>query len=274
MIDTTHLILVCTGRDTVQAAARGLPVLHLCLSVTENGVLRRTQLPTVQTRCILGISELPPALPLSRARTLAADIAFEAKSKQANGVFADFEQNTPACRALLAALDHQLFDSGMTLYVPVACGQAAPHAVITVSTAISGGSLTGYIAAQQKTYGAARVAAFLQPISRNFPLPSRSPEGILLTESEREELLLRTGSQVFFSRELCAKYFTYTDEKGTAHFVLFDDASTLEAKLTQLVGCGVSPIFALFPDAQMLLEEGEAAGSPAYPYPGKPPPGA
>ena len=63
----------------------------------------------------------------------------------------------------------------------------------------------------------------------------------------------RTGSQTFFSRELCAKYFTYTDSENRAHFVLYDDPSTLEAKLAQLAGCGVQTVFALFPDAEMLL---------------------
>ena len=46
---------------------------------------------------------------------------------------------------------------------------------------------------------------------------------------------------------------TYTDEDGQAHFVLFDDDATLEAKLAQLSGCGVQTVFALFPDAAWLL---------------------
>lgn len=253
MVNTKNWILVCTGRDAVYAASLGLPVLNLCLSVTESGALTRTQLPTVRARCMLGVSELPVSVPLTRAEDLAADITFEATDKGAFGIFADFERDTPACRALLAALDRHLREAGLALYTTVRGGRAAPHAIVTLSTAISGGSLTGYISSLQSNYGPDRVAAFLQPISRDFALPSRSPEGKPLTESEREELLARTGSQVFFSRELCAKYFTYTDGQGTAHFVLFDDNSTLEAKLSQLEGCEIPAVFALFPDAKALL---------------------
>ena len=94
----------------------------------------------------------------------------------------------------------------------------------------------------------------VQPVSQDFTLPAASPNGKTLTPTERENLLARTGSQTFFSRELCAKYFTYTDSDGRAHFVLYDDASTLEAKLAQLAGCGVQTVFALFPDAAGLLK--------------------
>ena len=93
----------------------------------------------------------------------------------------------------------------------------------------------------------------MQPVSQDFTLPSTTPNGKTLTKTERETLLAHTGAQAFFSRELCAKYFTYTDTDGRAHFVLFDDASTLEAKLAQLTGCGVQTVFALFPDAAELL---------------------
>ena len=76
------------------------------------------------------------------------------------------------------------------------------------------------------------------------PNVSREATGALLAE---------TGAQVFFSHELCARYFTYTDREGAAHFVLFDDADTLAAKLAQLTGCGVQTVFALYPDAAGLI---------------------
>ena len=73
-----------------------------------------------------------------------------------------------------------------------------------------------------------------------------------LSAAARTALLAETGAQVFFSRELCARYFTYTDREGGAHFVLFDDGETLAAKLAQLSGCGVQTVFALYPDVQAL----------------------
>ncbi len=167
---------------------------------------------------------------------------------------AQHEHDTPLNRRLLAAFDEALYDADIPLYVPLECGRTLSHAILTVSTAISGGSLTEYISSLQGIYGAARIAAFLQPVSQDFTLPSPTPNGISLSAAARAALLAQTGAQPFFSRELCAKYFTYMNADGQAHFVLYDDDSTLAAKLAQLAGCGVQNVFALFPDAAGLLK--------------------
>lgn len=191
---------------------------------------------------------------LQRPSAIAADLVFEARRTEAPGVFADFEHDTPLNRRLLAAFDEALYDADIPLYVPLECGRTLSHAILTVSTAISGGSLTEYISSLQGIYSAARIAAFLQPVSQDFTLPSPTPNGISLSAAARAALLAQTGAQPFFSRELCAKYFTYMDADGQAHFVLYDDDSTLAAKLAQLAGCGVQNVFALFPDAAGLLK--------------------
>ena len=253
MIYTKNLILVCAGRDAVRAAEQGLPALHLCLRLTESGALERIQAPTAQVRSLLGLcgpSAVPPACNADR---LAADLAYEARRISAPGVFADFEAGLAGGGMLLSAFDQVLHEEGIPFYVPLESGRALPHAVLTVSTALSGGSLTAYIASLQEEYGVSRIAAFLQPVSQDFMLPSASPRGRELTEYDRTALLQKTGAQAFFSRELCARYFTYTDEEGRAHFVMFDDASTLEAKLMQLSSLKVPAVFALFPDAAPLL---------------------
>lgn len=251
---TQNLILVCAGRDAVHAAQHGLPVLHLCLGITPGGALQRLQLPTVPMPCLLGLCDPPDKLALScNVSRLAADLVFEAQNRKALGVFADFERDTPQNHALLTAFDTALHHAGLPFYAPLACGKSLSHAILTTPTAISGGSLMTYISSLQATYGKSRIAAFLQPVSRDFILPSASPNGVPLSEADRLALLTKTGSQTFFSRELCAKYFTYTDQENRAHFVLFDDTSTLEAKLAQLSGCGVTSVFALFPDAEPLL---------------------
>ncbi len=250
---TDNLVLVCAGRDAQSAAKHGLPVLHLCLGLTSGGALTRLQLQTVKTRCIIGLCDPPRDLALCSAERVAADLVFEAKRVEALGVFADFEYDGPQVRALLSAFDTALHEAGLPFYVPLACGRNLRYAVLTTPTALSGGSLTAHVAELQSVYGRERVAAFLQPVSQDFTLPSSTPDGVILTEEERGALLMKTGSQTFFSRELCAKYFTYTGDDGQAHFVLFDDISTLEAKLVQLSGLEVGVVFALFPDAEPLL---------------------
>lgn len=255
MVFTKNLILVCSGQDTAQAAKSGLPVLHLCLAVTEQGALRRLQLPTVKTRCLLGIRDLPVELTNCSAERLAGDILYEAERAESTGVFADFERDSPICRSILSAMDKAFHGAGLPLYVPLSCAQSVQHAILTVPTAISGGSLVSHISSLQARHGASRVAALLEPVSRDFTMPSDSPDGAALSTADRVELLAKTQAQTFFSRELCAKYFTYTDEQSRAHFVLFDDASTLQAKLAQLSGCSVRTVFALYPDAAPLLTE-------------------
>ena len=263
MVYTKNLVAVCAGRDAVRAAAQGMQVLHLCLGLSENGALERRQLPAMQRGCFLGLCDPPRGLRLCSPERLALDLAFEAKRVNAPGVFADFERETAQTLALLRAFDEALAEDGIPLYVPVNIGRDLEHAVLTVSTALSGGSLTAYFSSLQGIYGAHRVAAFLQPVSQDFTLPSASPDGKPLSAAARAALLAETGAQVFFSHELCARYFTYTDREGAAHFVLFDDADTLAAKLAQLLDLAVH-----FVDAHCLillnLRVRSAAGGSEY----------
>lgn len=41
----------------------------------------------------------------------------------------------------------------------------------------------------------------------------------------------RLRPAVFYSSELCARYFTYMSRESGAHFVLFDDGDTLRRKM-------------------------------------------
>ena len=79
--------------------------------------------------------------------------------------------------------------------MPLECGRTLSHAILTVSTAISGGSLTEYISSLQGIYSAARIAAFLQPVSQDFTLPSPTPNGISLSAAARAALLAQTGAE-------------------------------------------------------------------------------
>lgn len=63
----------------------------------------------------------------------------------------------------------------------------------------------------------------------DFPLPCPSGCGTPLMREELLALREKHPSSVYFSRELMAKYFTYSAGSGT-HFVLFDDAETLRQK--------------------------------------------
>ena len=56
MVYTKNLILVCTGRDTTKAASLGMPVLQLCLGISQSGALQRLKVSAVQRHCLLGVT--------------------------------------------------------------------------------------------------------------------------------------------------------------------------------------------------------------------------
>ncbi|MDO4173488.1 MAG: hypothetical protein Q4D42_01875, partial [Eubacteriales bacterium] len=118
-------------------------------------------------------------------------------------------------------------------------------------TAVSGGSLEDRFSELLERFGPDKLAAQLVCSCADFPLPCANPEGTALTQEEFHTLLGSTGATVFFSRELCAKYFTYSSG-DQAHFVLFDDADTLQAKVRLLTRLGVSRLLAIYPDAKQM----------------------
>ena len=65
--------------------------------------------------------------------------------------------------------------------------------------------------------------------------PAEAPEALLAEyeccAGQLEELMARLSPAVFFSGELCARYFTYMSRDNGAHFVLFDDGDTLRHKV-------------------------------------------
>ena len=83
----------------------------------------------------------------------------------------------------------------------------------------------------------------------DFRLPARSGEGDPLSGEALAELMEREKPAVFFSQDLCARYFTYSRE-GDAHFVLFDDADTLNQKLRLGAAMGFHAAFFMWPEVR------------------------
>ena len=125
-----------------------------------------------------------------------------------------------------------------------------PGTVPLISTALSGGNFTQRL--REAAAGAGRLALDVERLRMDFPLPSPSGEGQPLSGRELRDLLDREAPAVFFSQDLCARYFTYTRE-GETHFVLFDDADTLQQKLRTGSSLGFSAAFLLFPEVRDLL---------------------
>ncbi len=254
------VILVCAGNDALQAADSGHPLLQLCLTINTQGSLY-TACQRTLSNGYLGLQDPGTQVTQIPAAPIAEALLQECRRTGVRGVFADLESDTRAVRALCKTLDTVLYDADMPLFVPPSRAQDVSHAIITFETAISGGSLSERLSEAQTQYGRDRVAALLQPISADFCMPSDTADGSPLTPAERHALWQHHQSQIFFSRELCAKYFTYMDAEHHGHFVLFDDEATWLAKLSVLEGLHIPHCFALYPDAAPMLRTASATSA-------------
>ena len=105
-----------------------------------------------------------------------------------------------------------------------------------------------------RAFGQRRVALDLQRLRMSFSLPCPSGEGEPLDSRKFEEMLEKKRQSVFYSNDLCAKYFTFTDA-GNSRFVLFDDADTLRRKLRLGQDLGIGAGFFMYPEVEDLLPE-------------------
>ena len=171
------------------------------------------------------------------------------------GVLADFEQPPSADRtAFLEALSTVLARNNRALFVPEAYGQQVPRARVLICTAISGGTLRTRLEEAAGTFGIQRLALDLQRLRMSFPLPCPTGEGGPLSGEALSELLSRKGPGVFYSADLCARYFTSTGD-GESRFVLFDDAGTLRRKIQMGNELGIGTGFLMYPEVSDLLPE-------------------
>ena len=156
----------------------------------------------------------------------------ECGARQYRGVVADLADHTDKnLHRLVLQLDEALHNRGLGLYVSEPFQESAPNARVLVSTALSGGSLKLRLQEAIRRYGQERVVPAVERIMEDFTPPSRSGMGKRLSGEELRQLQSQKRPNVFWSPELCARYFTYFTPGGQAHFVLYDDGETLRAKL-------------------------------------------
>ncbi len=67
-------------------------------------------------------------------------------------------------------------------------------------------------------------------------------------------MMAQRQPSVFYSGDLCAKYFTSTQE-GESRFVLFDDAGTLRRKMQLGRELGIATGLLMYPEVEDILPE-------------------
>jgi len=236
--------LVVTPGEVQDAARCRCPLAHAAYRIgPESTLLRRDLL--LQTRGgLLAVSDREAPF-IGDPKALSAAVLRECGRRNYQGVLLDFEEPPQPDRLAFARrLGEDL--GRRTLYLP--WPGVVKNAVTLIDGAVSGGNFADHLreeAARQG--GAGQLALDLARLRMDFPLPCPTGLGKPLTAQELAALMEREAPSVFFSQELCARYFTYTRD-GQGHFVLFDDAGTLRQKLRTGAALGYEAAFLLWPE--------------------------
>lgn len=241
--------------DKLREAARYTDRLaHVAYRVDRDGHLARRDL-LARTRgglLVLGDRDCGEIRDISM---LCREVWRECGNRGYGGVLADFEQPEAGDRvAFLEALSRVLVRNNRRLFVPEGYGSQVPQAIVLICTALSGGNLRHRLEECAQRFGKGRLALDLQRLRMSFPLPCPAGEGEPISGPELAGMLERKGQSVFYSNDLCAKYFTFTDV-GNSRFVLFDDADTIRRKLRLGQELGVNHAFLMYPETEDLLPE-------------------
>ena len=177
----------------------------------------------------------------------------ECAARGFGGVVADFEHPySEGFCGFLNMLCGVLRRNGRQLFVPESYGCEVKGAIVLICTAISGGTLRERLEEAKGKFGG-RVALDLQRVRMEFSLPCPTGEGCAITGETLCEFL-REDVKVFFSEDLCAKYFVRICG-CEPRFVLFDDAQTLRRKMRLAQGMGISTAFIMYPEVEDIMPE-------------------
>jgi len=249
-----QLFLAATPDKLREAARYTDRLAHVAYRVGQDGRLARQNL-LARTRGGLMVLGDWDCGAIRDAPALCRDVWRECGNRGFAGVTADFERPpSPDRTAFLVALGIVLARNNKRLYVPEAYGRQVPQAAVLVCTAISGGNLRQRLEEAAQSFGRQRLALDLQRLRMRFPLPCPSGEGTPLEAQELTDLLERRQPAVFYSGDLCARYFSTTGN-GESSFVLFDDAGTLRRKIQLGQELGAAAAFLMYPEVEDLLPE-------------------
>lgn len=248
-------IFVTAAPDQLHEAGRYTRRLaHAAYRVGPEGrLLRRNQLS--RARGGLMVLDDGDCGPIQDRDALCREVWRECVSRGFFGATADFERPVSQDRlAFLLSLSQLFARGGRRLYVPEAYGPRLPLAHVLICTALSGGSLRRRLEEAAGRFGPGRLALDLQRLRMDFPLPCPSGEGRPITGEALAALLEKKRPAVFYSADLCARYFTCLRE-GESHFILFDDGETISRKIRLGSELGIPDGFLLYPESQDLLPQ-------------------
>lgn len=183
------------------------------------------------------------------------EVAAECDARKFSGVICDLESHrSPLYPTLLPRLEELCLRKNLTLYVPEVLGSCCKTARVLISSALSGGSLDQRLREAVRRWGVERTVLAIERVSIDFSLPSPTGQGTELSREELTRLFKLRSPAVFFSVDLCAHYFTYTDRTKGTHFILFDDAASIRKKIQTAKDLGLPAVLMAYPQVDDLLD--------------------
>jgi hypothetical protein len=183
------------------------------------------------------------------ARRLMQECLHICRSSDFTGIVCDFEQPVrPQLESFIRECAAAFLPRGHSVYVPERYAHCHDRTRVLVPTALTSGSLPNRLRQAVQLYGSGRVALEMERTGRDLALPSPGGTGTHLPPESISLILAQRGGASFFSGELGARYFTYKDEEGRTHFVVYDDPGTLRYKIELALQMGIREGFMLYPD--------------------------
>ena len=250
----SQLILAVPPEDVTAAQTYGLTLAHVAYRVGGGPHLFRSNLP-IPVRG--GLMYIDDSVFDGRGTpdTFCQEVVRECSARGFGGVICAFDRNLPLLAAIVAQLGPMLARQSRIFYVSEPYGRHAATGRVLIPTALSGGSLRQRLSEAVERYGAGRVTLAVERSAEDFFLPSPNGQGHPLTREELAAKQKELSPSIFFSDELCARYFTYMNRQSGAHFVLFDDAGSIRKKLRLAEALGIERALFFYPEVSDLLPD-------------------
>lgn len=247
-----QLILAAPPEDVTAAQAHGLTLAHMAYRVGGGPHLFRSNQPIPARGGLMYIDD-GGFDGRGTPDTFCQEVVRECAARGFGGVVCAFDRKLPLLSAVVEQLGPMLVRQGRSFYVSEPYGRCTATGRVLIPTALSGGSLRQRLGEAAERYGAGRVALAVERTAADFFLPSPDGQGRPLTREELAAKRRELSPSVFFSDELCARYFTYMNRQNGAHFVLFDDAGSIRKKLRLAEALGIDRALLCYPEVSDLM---------------------
>ena len=249
------LLLTVPPAQLRQVQTLGLPLGHMAYRIGKGCNLFRCDIPINLRGGVMVLSDTGFE-GSNDCSFLLQQIVRECSTRGFDGIMCDFDQPpTSTLRQIVARMAEQATRRGWRIYVPLAYAEVSDRTRLLVPSALSGGSLEVRLQELAQQYGARRLTLAVDRMSEDFFLPAPSGSGVPLSREALAQRIEQRQPSIFFSRDLCAHYFTYMSRETGAHFVLFDDSASIRLKFQVANNAGITDAVLAYPQVDDILSE-------------------